>query len=86
MLIFKLTIWDCQVWIEELCNGFVLCSCSSFSCGCVVIQVVASLDWPKVTNYAGRVSTQAHRQELIQDLYKTWNDPSRGPVTGGMIK
>ncbi|CAO2841686.1 unnamed protein product [Amaranthus hypochondriacus] len=47
-----------------------------------IAAVVASLDWPKVTNYAGRVSTQAHRQELIQDLYKTWNDPSRGLVTG----
>lgn len=49
-------------------------------------QVVASQDWPEVTKYAGLVSAQAHRQELIQDLYKTWQDPSRGQVTGGMIK
>jgi len=49
-------------------------------------QVVASQDWPEVTKYAGLVSAQAHRQELIQDLYKTWQDPNRGQVSGGMIK
>jgi hypothetical protein len=32
------------------------------------------------------VSAQAHRQELIQDLFKVWQDPQRGTVTGGMIK
>ncbi|KAM3231635.1 hypothetical protein P3L10_016994 [Capsicum annuum] len=31
----------------------------------------ASQDWPEITKYAGLVSAQAHRQELIQDLYKT---------------
>ena len=51
-----------------------------------IAAVVASQDWPEVTKYAGLVSAQAHRQELIQDLYKTWQDPSRGQVTGGMIK
>ncbi|PHU15618.1 hypothetical protein BC332_16823 [Capsicum chinense] len=48
--------------------------------------VVASQDWPEITKYSGLVSAQAHRQELIQDLYKTWQDPTRGTVTGGMIK
>ncbi|KAG2568057.1 hypothetical protein PVAP13_7NG287700 [Panicum virgatum] len=49
-------------------------------------QVVASQDWPEVTKYAGLVSAQAHRQELIQDLFKVWQDPQRGTITGGMIK
>ncbi|KDO41898.1 hypothetical protein CISIN_1g0014661mg, partial [Citrus sinensis] len=43
-------------------------------------------DWPEVTKYAGLVCAQAHRQELIQDLFKTWQDPVRGAVSGGMIK
>lgn len=51
-----------------------------------VRKVVASQDWPEVTKYAGLVCAQAHRQELIQDLYKTWHDPQRGTVTGGMIR
>ncbi|TVU08056.1 hypothetical protein EJB05_41441 [Eragrostis curvula] len=50
------------------------------------VKVVASQDWPEVTKYAGLVCAQAHRQELIQDLYKTWHDPQRGTVTGGMIR
>ena len=48
--------------------------------------MVASQDWPEITKYAGLVSAQAHRQELIQDLFKVWQDPQRGTVTGGMIK
>ncbi|KAL5748700.1 hypothetical protein ACOSQ2_025997 [Xanthoceras sorbifolium] len=51
-----------------------------------IAAVVASQDWPEVTKYAGLVCAQAHRQELIQDLFKTWQDPVRGIVTGGMIK
>ncbi|CAN1266715.1 Protein argonaute 1 [Linum perenne] len=51
-----------------------------------IAAVVASQDWPEITKYAGLVCAQAHRQELIQDLYKTWNDPVRGQVSGGMIK
>ncbi|KAG0487287.1 hypothetical protein HPP92_009382 [Vanilla planifolia] len=51
-----------------------------------IAAVVASQDWPEITKYAGLVSAQAHRQELIQDLYKTWNDPVRGTVCGGMIR
>ncbi|KAL2652267.1 hypothetical protein R1flu_020395 [Riccia fluitans] len=35
-----------------------------------IAAVVASQDWPEVTKYAGLVSAQAHRQELIQDLFK----------------
>ncbi|KAG0487310.1 hypothetical protein HPP92_009405 [Vanilla planifolia] len=33
-----------------------------------IAAVVASQDWPEITKYAGLVSAQAHRQELIQDL------------------
>ncbi|CAN5974280.1 unnamed protein product [Sphagnum jensenii] len=51
-----------------------------------IAAVVASQDWPEVTKYAGLVCAQAHRQELIQDLYKSWVDPQRGHCTGGMIK
>ncbi|XP_073136369.1 protein argonaute 1B-like [Henckelia pumila] len=51
-----------------------------------IAAVVASQDWPEVTKYAGLVCAQAHRQELIQDLYKTWQDPVKGTVHGGMIK
>nr|CAD1842976.1 unnamed protein product [Ananas comosus var. bracteatus] len=51
-----------------------------------IAAVVASQDWPEVTKYAGLVCAQAHRQELIQDLFKTWHDPQRGLVTGGMIR
>jgi eukaryotic translation initiation factor 2C len=51
-----------------------------------IAAVVASQDWPEVTKYAGLVCAQAHRQELIQDLYKSWVDPQRSHCTGGMIK
>ncbi|KAL2469810.1 Protein argonaute 10 [Abeliophyllum distichum] len=52
-----------------------------------IAAVVASQDWPEVTKYAGLVCAQAHRQELIQDLYKTWLDPVCGTaVSGGMIR
>eukprot|EP00262_Sarcandra_glabra_P017248 TRINITY_DN5837_c0_g3_i1.p1 TRINITY_DN5837_c0_g3~~TRINITY_DN5837_c0_g3_i1.p1 ORF type:complete len:696 (-),score=80.34 TRINITY_DN5837_c0_g3_i1:231-2252(-) len=51
-----------------------------------IAAVVASQDWPEVTKYAGLVCTQVHRQELIEDLYKEWQDPTRGKVTGGMVK
>nr|XP_043619532.1 protein argonaute PNH1-like isoform X2 [Erigeron canadensis] len=51
-----------------------------------IAAVVASQDWPEVTKYAGLVSAQPHRQELIQDLYKTWQDPQHGKVNGGMIR
>uniref|UniRef100_A0A0D9VJC7 Piwi domain-containing protein n=2 Tax=Leersia perrieri TaxID=77586 RepID=A0A0D9VJC7_9ORYZ len=51
-----------------------------------IAAVVASQDWPEVTKYAGLVSAQAHRQELIQDLFKVWKDPQRGTISGGMIR
>ncbi|PIA26674.1 hypothetical protein AQUCO_09100081v1 [Aquilegia coerulea] len=51
-----------------------------------IAAVVASQDWPEVTKYAGLVCAQAHRQELIQDLYKTWHDPVKGTMHGGMVK
>lgn len=44
------------------------------------------MDWPWVTKYRGIVSAQSHRQEIIQDLYKTTEDPVRGIVQGGMIR
>ncbi|KAH9619822.1 hypothetical protein KSS87_003277 [Heliosperma pusillum] len=50
------------------------------------VKVVASQDWPEVTKYAGMVSAQAHRQEIIQDLFKTSHDPQQGTVNGGMIR
>ncbi|KAL4200140.1 hypothetical protein AMTRI_Chr03g54920 [Amborella trichopoda] len=51
-----------------------------------IAAVVASQDWPEITKYAGLVCAQAHRQELIQDLFKTWYDPNRGTVYGGMVR
>lgn len=51
-----------------------------------IAAVVASQDWPEITKYAGLVSAQAHRQELIQDLYNSWNDPVKSTVSGGMIR
>lgn len=50
------------------------------------LQVVASMDFPEVTKYRGLVSAQAHREEIIQDLYTTSQDPVRGIVHGGMIR
>ncbi|KAH0469624.1 hypothetical protein IEQ34_001182 [Dendrobium chrysotoxum] len=51
-----------------------------------IAAVVASQDWPEITKYAGLVCAQAHRQELIEDLYKLESDPHRGNVSGGMIR
>ncbi|RCV23302.1 hypothetical protein SETIT_4G288700v2 [Setaria italica] len=51
-----------------------------------IAAVVASQDWPEVTKYAGLVSAQSHRQELIEDLYKVTHDPQRGTICGGMIR
>ncbi|KAL3613183.1 Protein argonaute 10 [Castilleja foliolosa] len=51
-----------------------------------IAAVVASQDWPEVTKYAGLVCAQGHRQELIQDLYKTWQDPVSGTMSGGMVR
>jgi len=51
-----------------------------------IAAVVASQDWPEVTKYAGLVSAQSHRQELIEDLYKVVHDPQKGTICGGMIR
>ncbi|KAK6163453.1 hypothetical protein DH2020_000317 [Rehmannia glutinosa] len=51
-----------------------------------IAAVVASMDWPEVTKYRGLVSAQAHREEIIQDLYSTKQDPKRGTIHGGMIR
>ncbi|XP_010435959.1 PREDICTED: protein argonaute 5-like [Camelina sativa] len=51
-----------------------------------IAAVVASMDWPEITKYRGLVSAQAHREEIIQDLYKLVQDPERGPVHSGLIR
>ncbi|CAI9774583.1 unnamed protein product [Fraxinus pennsylvanica] len=51
-----------------------------------IAAVVASVDWPEVTKFRGLVSSQRHREEIIQDLYKTSSDPKRGKIHGGMIR
>ncbi|KDP43930.1 hypothetical protein JCGZ_05397 [Jatropha curcas] len=51
-----------------------------------IAAVVASMDWPGVTKYRGIVSAQTHREEIIQDLYKSHQDPQRGLVHSGMIR
>ncbi|XP_028756822.1 protein argonaute 5-like isoform X2 [Neltuma alba] len=51
-----------------------------------IAAVVASMDWPQVTKYRGIVSAQSHREEIILDLHKTFQDPQRGVVHGGMIR
>lgn len=44
------------------------------------------MDWPEVSKYRGIVSAQAHREEIIQDLYSLYQDPQKGSVHGGMIR
>nr|AGS47792.1 argonaute 5 [Salvia miltiorrhiza] len=51
-----------------------------------IAAVVASMDWPEVTKYRGLVSAQAHREEIIQDLYSKKEDSKRGVIHGGMIR
>ncbi|CAL5090915.1 unnamed protein product [Urochloa decumbens] len=52
-----------------------------------IAAVVASMDWPQVTTYKALVGAQAHRQEIIQNLFWTATDPEKGtPVNGGMIR
>ncbi|KAL6270621.1 hypothetical protein ACE6H2_027532 [Prunus campanulata] len=36
--------------------------------------------------YRGIVSAQAHREEIIQHLYSSYQDPEKGKVHGGMIR
>lgn len=45
-----------------------------------IAAVVASMDWPSITKYRGIVSAQRHHEEMIQDLYKSYQDPVRGNV------
>lgn len=44
------------------------------------------MDWPYVTKYRGVVSAQTHREEIIQDLYNTHEDPVRGKTHSGIIR
>ncbi|VAI29476.1 unnamed protein product [Triticum turgidum subsp. durum] len=50
-----------------------------------IAAVVASQDWPEVTNYAGLVRRQARHEEIIQGLFNE-NDCGSGRISGGMIK
>ncbi|KAF5931098.1 hypothetical protein HYC85_031971 [Camellia sinensis] len=50
------------------------------------VKVVASMDWPEATKYRGLVSAQPHREEIIQDLYKTSLNAKNEIVHGGMIR
>ncbi|KAM7274963.1 hypothetical protein ACFE04_016829 [Oxalis oulophora] len=51
-----------------------------------IAAVVASMDWPEVSKYQGIVSSQSHREEIIQDLYKRTEDAQKGIVHTGMIR
>ncbi|EOA29189.1 hypothetical protein CARUB_v10025461mg [Capsella rubella] len=51
-----------------------------------IAAVVASMDWPEITKYRALVSAQAHREEIIQDLYKLEQDPQRGLIHSGLIR
>ncbi|XP_050204990.1 protein argonaute 5 [Mercurialis annua] len=51
-----------------------------------IAAVVASMDWPEVTKYRGLVSAQAHREEMIRDLYKSNVDPQKGITHSGMVR
>jgi eukaryotic translation initiation factor 2C len=45
------------------------------------------MDWPEVTTYKALISAQAHRQEIIQNLFSTAADPGKGTAeNGGMIR
>ncbi|CAM8949612.1 unnamed protein product [Rhodiola kirilowii] len=51
-----------------------------------IAAVVASMDWPEVTKYRGLISSQSHREEIIQDLYSIVEDPVKGHKHAGMIR
>ncbi|CAI5536952.1 unnamed protein product, partial [Closterium sp. Naga37s-1] len=49
-------------------------------------QVVASMDWPEMARYRALVSAQAHRVEIIQNLYTCTQDANGMPQHGGMVR
>ncbi|KAL6894479.1 hypothetical protein ACP4OV_008577 [Aristida adscensionis] len=51
-----------------------------------IAAVVASMDWPQVTKYKCLVSSQGHREEIINNLFTEVKDPHKGVVRGGMIR
>nr|WGH50461.1 argonaute 5 [Nicotiana benthamiana] len=51
-----------------------------------IAAVVASMDWPEVSQYRCLVSAQPHRKEIIEELYQKHGDPKKGIVHGGMIR
>lgn len=44
------------------------------------------MDWPEVTKYRCILSSQLHRQEVINDLFQVVQDPQRGSLNRGMIR
>ncbi|KAK8500229.1 hypothetical protein V6N12_002334 [Hibiscus sabdariffa] len=53
-------------------------------CSPSMAVVVASQDWPEVTKYA--VLAWYVLSLIGKNLFKTWQDPQRGTVAGGMIR
>jgi eukaryotic translation initiation factor 2C len=51
-----------------------------------IAAVVASMDWPEVTKYRALVSAQNHRDEIIEDLYRTEANAQKGIEHKGMIR
>ncbi|CAN6442567.1 unnamed protein product [Victoria cruziana] len=50
-----------------------------------IAAVVASQDWPQITKYCGLVSAQAHRREIIDDLYTVTDKGARGMIREHLI-
>lgn len=84
----KSLLFQCQASAFQFycCHVLVMLGTQRFVNDFMLMQVVASQDWPEVTKYAGLVSAQTRRQELIQDLFKVWQDPQKGTVNGGMVR
>ncbi|CAI5932300.1 unnamed protein product [Closterium sp. NIES-65] len=51
-----------------------------------IAAVVASMDWPEMARYRALVSAQAHRVEIIQNLYTCTQDANGMPQHGGMVR
>ncbi|GJP30391.1 hypothetical protein CLOM_g1030 [Closterium sp. NIES-68] len=51
-----------------------------------IAAVVASMDWPEMARYRALVSAQAHRLEIIQNLYTCTQDSSGMLQHGGMVR
>ncbi|CAI5524418.1 unnamed protein product [Closterium sp. Naga37s-1] len=51
-----------------------------------IAAVVASMDWPEMARYRALVSAQAHRVEIIQNLYTCSQDANGTLQHGGMVR